>query len=256
MSSTKFSDTPLFFFCPGAKCTGLTFGDLFKLMIPVGWMLIAIMSVLSYAIVPDEPQWASASVVALSTISGIGLVLAIYGFHRTATSFAIEENYNCADNEEMSFEGKHILMIVRREMRKQSLRTHAVLSTVMAMASIGAAIFFGDFASELDKCTHESCGSDVAWSGMGLFVSTLWMGVTHLGYRDLRNVLEMEATMSRVTLTIPVKDEENTFKTVDFEPDSPAEEEEGESSDDESSEEESLEEESLEELKGAEDSIV
>jgi hypothetical protein len=106
------------------------------------------------------------------------LVFAIYGFHRHASSFAIEENYNCEDNDDMSFEGKQILMTVRREMRKQSLRTHAVLSTLLAMSSIAAAVFFGFFASELD----ESSGSDVAWSGMGFFVSTLWMGATHLGY--------------------------------------------------------------------------
>lgn len=219
----KFTDTPLFFFCPCSKCTTFTFGDLCKFMVPVGWIVISILSALSYALIPDEPQWASVCAVALGAISGIGLVFAIYGFHRRASSFAIEENYNCEDNDDMSFEGKQILMTVRRKMRKQSLRTHAVLSTLLAMSSIAAAVFFGFFASECD----ESSGSDVAWSGMGFLVSTLWMGVTHLGYRDLRNVLKLTDSTAKEDL---VMEEENTFKTVEVNPDSPAEDEDEESS--------------------------
>ncbi len=220
--TTKFTDASLFFFCPAAlKCTTLTFGDFFMLMIPVGWMLISIMSVLSYVLVPDEPEWSSASVVSLSAISGIGLVFAIYEFHRHASSYAIEENYNCEDNEEMSFEGKQILMIIRRETRKQYLKMHAVLSTIMAMASIASAIFFGDFASDLGKCTHDSCGPDVAWCGMGLFVSMLWMGATHLGYRDLRNAFQRNETAEDAS-----KEDEPTLKTMEVDPDSPAEDNE------------------------------
>ncbi len=178
-------------------------------MIPVGWMLISVLSFLSYVLVPDEPQWPSASVVALSALSGIGLVVAIYEFHRQASSYAIDKNYNCEGNEEMSFEGKQIVMIIRRKTRKQSLKIHAFLSTLMAIASIASAVFYGDFASDLGKCTHESCGPDVAWCGMGLVVSTLWMGVTHIGYKDLRNVLHAS------------KQEDTTFNAMEVDPNSP-----------------------------------
>ena len=180
-------------------------------------MLVSILSFLSYVLVPDEPQWPSASVVALSAISGIGLVVAIYEFHRHTSSYAIDENYICEDNDEMSFEGKQIVMIIRREMRKQSLKIHAFLSTLMATTSIASAVFFGDFASDLGKCTHESCGPYVVWCGMGLLVSTLWMGATHIGYQDLRNVLQRNGT----TAAEEEKQEETTFNAMAIDHNSP-----------------------------------
>lgn len=192
-----FNDTNVLFLCPGTKITTLTFGDLFKLMIPVAWMIIAILSVASYLLVPNDPQWASASVVSLSAISGIGLCFAIYSFHRHVSTFSIEENYSSSNNLDMSHEGRQILMIIRRDMRIQSLRTHAVLAVILSMASVGTAVFFGDIAPELHKCTHETCGADVAWAGMGLFVSTLWTGATYLGYRDLRTVLAQHEPSSK-----------------------------------------------------------
>jgi hypothetical protein len=208
-----FLDTALCFCIPSAsKCTTLTYRDFFKLMLPVGWMAIAVMAAVSYIIVPTEPRWESASVVALSAVSGIGLCLATYGFHRHASTYSIESNYSCAENEDMTEEGREILMIVRREMRKQSLRTHAVLSSIMALISISLAIFFGVFASEQHMCTHEVCGADVTWCGLALFVSTLWAGVTYLGYRDLRNVLRRTAER-RIKLEKMSKDRQ---KSKDF----------------------------------------
>mmetsp|Transcript_21053 Transcript_21053/g.44173 ORF Transcript_21053/g.44173 Transcript_21053/m.44173 type:complete len:297 (+) Transcript_21053:226-1116(+) len=81
--------------CCGGATT--TIGDLFKLVVPVGWTFVAIAACLAYLVSPlsrgDSPRWGSACLVAFSALAGIGLSSAVYGFHRKTSSFAIEENY-------------------------------------------------------------------------------------------------------------------------------------------------------------------
>merc|ERR1712194_939770 len=104
-------DLTLFHFFPCSKLsTTLTFRDMFKLMLPLGVAAVSVLSVISYMLTPHlsggSPHWEGACVVALGAISGVGLSLATYGFHRHASTFSIEENY---ENDNGTEEGKTIL---------------------------------------------------------------------------------------------------------------------------------------------------
>lgn len=157
-----------------ATATTTTIGDLFKLVIPLGWTIVAGAACLAYLIAPlsrgDSPRWGSAALVVFSAVAGIGLSMAIYSFHRKTSSFAIEETF--INEEQIQF-------------RRRTLRIHGILSSCFSILSTILAIFFGIFASDMDRCAHETCGADVSWSCITLVVSMLWMGVTYLGYRHL-----------------------------------------------------------------------
>lgn len=201
-----FLDTPVCKCCGGNNKT--TIGDVFKLIIPVAWSTVAFMACLAYLISPlsrgDTPRWGSAALVALSGAAGTGLSIAIYSFHRTTSSFAIEENYvessNDGDGEREQDEDQQgttkLEPPMKKIQRQKMLQIHAVLALGLSILSIILAIFFGVFASNLNKCAHETCGADVSWSCITLVVSVLWMGITYLGFKHLRQQLlpEKDAT--------------------------------------------------------------
>mmetsp|Transcript_14620 Transcript_14620/g.31803 ORF Transcript_14620/g.31803 Transcript_14620/m.31803 type:complete len:215 (+) Transcript_14620:289-933(+) len=188
----------------GCCCSSATttIGDLFKLIVPIGWSVVALGACLAYLIAPlsrgDPPRWESAALVALSGVAGIGLSVAVYSFHRKTSSFAVEENYfnddEKGDNEDDGGNGEEIqtttatLLSMKQKQRSRVLKIHAILSSLFSILSIALVIFFGAFASDMDKCAHETCGADVSWSCITLAVSLLWMGVTYLGYRHLQRL--------------------------------------------------------------------
>lgn len=188
----------------GCCCSSATttIGDLFKLIVPVGWSVVALLACLAYLLAPlsrgDPPRWESALLVALSGVAGIGLSIAVYSFHRKTSSFAVEENYSNnveqGDNEDDGGKGDEretttaTLMSTKQKQRRHVLKIHAILSSLFVTLSIILIIFFGAFASDMDKCAHETCGADVSWSCITLAVSLLWMGVTYLGHRHLRRL--------------------------------------------------------------------
>jgi len=151
------------------------------------------MACLAYLLSPlsrgDMPRWDSALLVAMSGMAGIGLSIAVYNFHRKTSSFAAEENYNDGrssttdNNDDDDDANKMTISQSKLHERELTLRIHAILSSLFSILSITLAIFFGAFASELDKCAHESCGADVSWSCITLGTSIVWMGITFLGYR-------------------------------------------------------------------------
>eukprot|EP00536_Pseudo-nitzschia_multiseries_P006867 jgi/Psemu1/194029/e_gw1.151.47.1 len=207
-----FLDTPVCGCCCCGSAASTTIGDIFKLIVPVGWSAVALMACLAYLISPlsrgDPPRWGSAGLVALSAVTGIGLSVAVYSFHRKTSSFGLEENYaeeetgREDDNNDGADESqsqpppdiaavtttKVVTVLARQQQRARTLRIHAVVSLGFCLLSIVLAVFFGVFASDLDKCAHETCGADVSWSCITLTVSALWMGVTYLGYEDLRRM--------------------------------------------------------------------
>ena len=202
-----FLDKPVCNFC--CCCCELssttTIGDIFKLIIPIGWSAVALVACLAYLLSPlsrgDSPRWGSAALVALSAVAGIGLSVAIYSFHRRTSSFAVEENYTESVDNDGNREGEHggdespqnttttTIPTKQQQQRQRTLRIHAMLSLGGAILSIVLVVFFGAFASDQDKCAHETCGADVSWSCITLVVSVSWMGVTYLGHRHLQRTL-------------------------------------------------------------------
>lgn len=177
--------------CCGCK-SSTTLGDAFKLCIPISWSAICVMACLAYLISPlsrgDSPRWGSAGLVALSGLAGIGLSVAIYNFHRKTSSFAAEENYDDDVGGAGTGDGIADCETTATKLRRRgrTLRIHSIASASFCVLSCSLAVFFGAFASGLDKCAHESCGADVSWSCITLGVALAWMFVTILGYRDLR----------------------------------------------------------------------
>eukprot|EP00532_Pseudo-nitzschia_australis_P011517 CAMPEP_0168238952 /NCGR_PEP_ID=MMETSP0140_2-20121125/21209_1 /TAXON_ID=44445 /ORGANISM="Pseudo-nitzschia australis, Strain 10249 10 AB" /LENGTH=200 /DNA_ID=CAMNT_0008173117 /DNA_START=67 /DNA_END=673 /DNA_ORIENTATION=+ len=144
----------------------------------------------------------------LSAAAGIGLSVAIYSFHRKTSSFAVEENYAESGNDGNG-DGEHggeespqntsaTIPTEQQQQRQRVLRIHAILSLSGAIMSIVLLIFFGVFASDLDKCAHETCGADVSWSCITLVISLSWMGVTYLGHRHLQRQRERERQRIRL----------------------------------------------------------
>ena len=59
-------------------------GDLFKLVVPVGWTVTAFMATLAYLLAPlrrqEPPRWGTAALVSLSAFAGVGASLASLQF--------------------------------------------------------------------------------------------------------------------------------------------------------------------------------
>ena len=102
-------------------------GDLFKLVVPVGWTLTAFMATLAYLLAPlrrqEPPRWGTAALVSLSAFAGVGASLAVYNFHRTA-SYQLSN----ADKDAVS-------------KRRNALFRHILSSSIFIVASITLAIF-------------------------------------------------------------------------------------------------------------------
>merc|ERR1712151_106456 len=153
-------------------CCSTTIGDLFKLIIPVGWTIVVLCAVLAYLLSPlsrgDSPRWGTVALVGVSLFTGIGLSAAVYSFHRATSSSSIE----WADDNQS-------------QIRRRWLNVHAAISSLFLVLSLFLTIFFATLAPRLDACAHESCGADVSWSLISLVVAFVWIIVTLLGFREL-----------------------------------------------------------------------
>jgi len=188
----SFLELPVLHFTPCSKNSTLTFGDVCKLVVPVAWTFMAVLVVILYLVIPEEPMWSGAAVVALVALSGLGVCLATYGFHRQASTFAIESNCPRAIHVGGTPEGQKILVETQMGMRRRALRLHTALSILFGVASVVLAIFFGTYAPNHDQCAHENCGVDLVLCGVSLFASAIWTAVTHLGWRDYRRVSQSQ----------------------------------------------------------------
>ena len=149
-------------------------GDLFKLVVPVGWTCVAFMATLAYLLAPlrrqEPPRWGTAALVSLSAFAGVGASLAVYNFHRTA-SYQLSN----ADKDAL-------------RKRKNALFRHIISSSIFIVTSISLAIFFAFIAPDLDVCSHETCGADVSWSMIALLVSCLWTTSTMVAYKHIQGM--------------------------------------------------------------------
>lgn len=156
-------------------CCGphLTLGDLFKLAIPLVWTVIVFAAILAYLLGPlgrgDSPRWNTAALLLVSAVAGVGVCVAIYSFHRTTSSTSVQWT-----NEQ-------------RMQRQQKSKMHMITGSLMFLLSLGLLIFFAAFASDMNKCAHETCGADIAWSVIPLLTSILWIFMAWLAMRDLSN---------------------------------------------------------------------
>ncbi|OEU10766.1 hypothetical protein FRACYDRAFT_246633 [Fragilariopsis cylindrus CCMP1102] len=184
----------------------LTIGDLFKLIIPIGWSMVAFAAFLAYIISPivtrgDTPRWGSAILVLFNSLSAIGLSICIYNFHRKTSSYGIEDecdsdndsNNNENDNEDggqqqQQQQQQQDVTKQRRSQWIQFIRIHTILSILFCFISIILIIFFGIFASNLNMCAHVSCGADVGWSCITLGISIVWLFITYLGYKSYSKI--------------------------------------------------------------------
>lgn len=81
--------------------TALTSGDLFKLMIPSEWAVMATISLLAYCFSPhhsDDSEIPHASILTLSLAAGLGLVCLVafafaFGFHQEQKSSSSINQY-------------------------------------------------------------------------------------------------------------------------------------------------------------------
>jgi len=162
----------------------LTVGDLFKLVIPVGWTVVVLCAILAYLFSPlskgEPPRWGTAGLIFVSLVSGIGLSVAIYSFHRTTSPASVEWT-----NEQ-------------RSQRQGGLIIHTIIALIVSVLSFGLVVFFALFASDMDRCAHETCGADVGWSAISLITASLWMLVAWLGMRDLNKSTEGFITGTRI----------------------------------------------------------
>ena len=164
-------------------CCSTTAGDLFKLILPVGWAVISLCAVIAYLSAPlsrgDSPRWGSAALVCVAALSGIGLTAGTYSFHRSTSKCSIDWD-----------EGQ-------RASRRRRLRVHALLSATFLLLTFILLIFFATVASGLGRCAHETCGADIGWSAIALGVSLLWLGVTILGMKELSRARPVESLGDR-----------------------------------------------------------
>ena len=187
----------------------LTIGDLFKLIIPIGWSIVAFAAFLAYIISPittrgDVPRWGSAILVLFNSLSAIGLSIGIYNFHRKTSSYGIEYecesececesdveiNDNNGNNNNNNEDGgqQQQQQQQRRSQWIQFIWIHTILSILFCFISIILIIFFGVFASNLNMCAHVSCGADVGWSCITLGISIVWLFITYLGYKNYNKI--------------------------------------------------------------------
>jgi len=186
----------------GNLCCGpnLTVGDLFKLVIPVGWTVIVLCAILAYLFSPlskgESPRWGTSGLICVSLISGIGLSVSIYSFHRTTSSASVEWT-----NEQ-------------RSLRQGKLVIHMTLAMMISVLSLGLIIFFAIFASDMNKCAHKTCGADVGWSSISLITSVLWILVAWLGIKDLNRGTEGFTTGAKITNSKDDQEEPEVLNNV------------------------------------------
>mmetsp|Transcript_14168 Transcript_14168/g.20933 ORF Transcript_14168/g.20933 Transcript_14168/m.20933 type:complete len:197 (+) Transcript_14168:138-728(+) len=154
-------------------CCGprLTLGDLFKLAIPLTWTTIVFAAILAYLFAPlsrgDNPRWNTAGLLLVSAVSGVGVSVAIYSFHRTTSVTSVQWTNG------------------QRLQRERNLFIHMIIAAFIFFLSLGLLTFFAGFAPGMDKCAHESCGADVAWSIIALLTCSFWLFIAWLGIQDL-----------------------------------------------------------------------
>jgi len=157
-------------FFDNTLCCSTSVGDLFKLIVPIGWTAVSFAAVLAYLLAPlsrgESPRWGSASVVSVAALSGLGLSAAVFSFHRATSAFSVEwDEWQMME-------------------RRKRLITHTGLSVAFSTLSTALVIFFTAFAPKKELCAHETCGADVSWSIIALGTSLLWLGMALLGMRD------------------------------------------------------------------------
>ena len=178
----------------------VTIGDLFKLIIPIGWSMVAFAAFLAYIISPivtrgDTPRWGSAILVLFNSLSAIGLSICIYNFHRKTSSYGIEDECD-NDYEDGGQQQQQDVTKQRRSQWIQFIRIHTILSILFCFISIILIIFFGIFASNLNMCAHVSCGADVGWSCITLGISIVWLFITYLGYKSYSKITSSTLTIN------------------------------------------------------------
>lgn len=153
-------------------CCTNTCGDLFKLIVPVGWSITAFAATLAYLLAPlrrnEDPRWGTGALVSVSAFAGVGASIAIYNFHRTA-SYILSNESSVAEE------------------RKSKLRNHTIGSAVFSVLCVALTLFFAFIAPSLDLCSHETCGADISWSVIGLGTSLVWVLAVFFEKRKNRN---------------------------------------------------------------------
>ncbi len=156
-----------------------TIGDLFKLIVPVGWTIIAFCAVLAYLISPlsrgDNPRWDSACLVLFNALSTAGLSAAIFRFHRSTSYYSIEWT-----NEQIY-------------QRKMSLFLFRFVAASFILLSMVILVYFAAFAENLNKCAHETCSADVSWCIITLIVNLTWLGISMMSAKSLDSQLDCAA---------------------------------------------------------------
>lgn len=152
-------------------CCATTIGDTFKLILPVGWGIVALCACLAYLTAPlargDAPRWGSVVLVLFNAVCAFGCSASIYSFHRSTSAYSVD------------WTEEQLLQ------RRQRLQIHWRLSCIFGVLSVVLLLFFATIASQLGLCAHLSCGADVGWSAITLCFTGAWIGVTYLGQRAL-----------------------------------------------------------------------
>jgi len=121
-------------------------------------------------------------IVIFSALPGVGLCVATYGFHRNTSSFLLSEEQELIVGGEDSEDG----VIHRKRIWYLSLLIHGALTALFTALSVAVLTVL---VLECIKCSRENCVGNVILSSISLVVSLSWVGVTYLGYMDLKTIL-------------------------------------------------------------------